>query len=323
VPLVAGARDLRELWFRTSLLPTQRRAVVEAFGRFSRQVCEAGVFQDDFAPNNFLVVQGLTPQFLMIDFERARLRPATARGIRFMLAKIDREMAGASAADRMRFLRAFSGDRASKARAWWIRVRSFAPRLALRDLRRLGRTATRDGRRFRVLSQNGWSGWAHRGASDDLLARAREDLEVPGSTFALERWDDRWRVTYASVSRLEAARLWSLARWLHARRLGLEPRVLWWRDGLAGMVLETALPSIAVAEAKTHPDAPAALRVLLDRALALARIRGTLDGDAVVFVADPCGLRARFAAPHVLHLSGRGQENGAALSAALSSRLLG
>ena len=53
--------DLRRLWLEESSPPRERHALVTAFGALSRQVHDAGVFQDDFAPNNFLVRRGLTP----------------------------------------------------------------------------------------------------------------------------------------------------------------------------------------------------------------------------------------------------------------------
>ena len=48
-------------------------ALPAALGAFSRRVHDAGLFQDDFAPNNFLVQQDGEPEFLLVDFERARL----------------------------------------------------------------------------------------------------------------------------------------------------------------------------------------------------------------------------------------------------------
>ena len=79
---------------------------------------EAGIDQDDLAPNNFL----LTPDggLQMIDFERARLGSQVAADARARaLAKLDRELAGASLADRGRFLRGYCrGERAEWRRLW-------------------------------------------------------------------------------------------------------------------------------------------------------------------------------------------------------------
>ena len=173
IPVLEGVLDLRQLWLGEKLAPRERRALVTGFGALTRQIHDAGVFQDDFAPNNFLVRRGLRPELFMIDFERARFRTGndeTAR--RFMLAKIDRELAGAPVGDRMRFLWAYcDGDRAAT-RQWWHRVEDFAPKLARRDFARMTRKATRPGRRFRRLAHGGWQGYAQVGADDARLLEA-------------------------------------------------------------------------------------------------------------------------------------------------------
>jgi len=59
VERIPGAEDLGSLWRRRGaggcgLGATEQRAVARAFGAFARRSHDAGIFQEDFALNNFL-----------------------------------------------------------------------------------------------------------------------------------------------------------------------------------------------------------------------------------------------------------------------------
>lgn|GEM_PF-4594114 len=174
VALVPGARDLRRLAAEPALRGAERRALARAFGAFARRLHDAGVVQDDFQPNNFL--RRADGDLLFIDCERVRLRPRVSRHARAaMLAKLERELAGARLAERARFLRAYArGDRA-EARRWWRAVERAARELAARDAGRLARLVARPGRRFVPLEVHGWRGVRVAGADADALA---QDLDV-------------------------------------------------------------------------------------------------------------------------------------------------
>jgi GT2 family glycosyltransferase len=84
-----------------------RRTVLRAFGRFARDVHDAGVDQDDFNPTNVFVrnpgEDGM--RFLLVDFERVRMVPSVSRDRRVrVLSKMARVPAWASGTDRLRFL---------------------------------------------------------------------------------------------------------------------------------------------------------------------------------------------------------------------------
>ena len=176
----------------------------------------------------------------MIDFERAQLRTSNDEAARrFMLAKIDRELAGAPVGDRMRFLCAYcDGDRA-EARRWWRRVEDFAPRLAHRDFGRMTRNATRAGRRFRRLAYGAWRGYAQIGVDDAPLLEALPEARPSGAAVRVEAMDEFWRVHYGGLRQSEGRRIWVTANFLWARG-GLCPRPLgaWSRGDQTVLLLE-------------------------------------------------------------------------------------
>lgn len=290
IPYLEGARDLLALARDPGLAPAQRRSLARELGALSRAAHDAGLLQDDFAPNNFLHVPGATPALRLIDFERARLsaRPASDAWRDWMLAKLERALPGAGTSQRFRFLLAYAqGDRAA-ARRWWQRVERASVRLTLRDVARWRRIACADGRRFRTVSLPGIQGFARRELDDDALLAALA-RGGPG----LRRLPD--------PGARGRARLWGDAQTLAARGLGLPWLACVARDGNAFL--------IGAGEGGVPAD-EIALRLLLRRLLRL----GTLDPAQLSpdsFVRAPeagsarASTRAVLADPHAFHFATR------------------
>jgi len=208
--------DLRTRWQQAGGLHRQRAAWADAMGRSARRLHDAGLVQEDFAPNNFLLRDGDPVAVLPVDFERAHLvRRVGASRRRRMIARLDQHLADASAADKLRFLRAYHGDDDRAARRGWRAVARIAPRMAARDLARLRRNAAQEGRRVRRVDWGDWHGWALRDAPELPLAEARTagpKGAEPFSTHSLqvEADGELWRGSGAG-SPVEARRLWAQA----------------------------------------------------------------------------------------------------------------
>jgi tRNA A-37 threonylcarbamoyl transferase component Bud32 len=308
MPILEEVVDLRRLWWEEKESPRERHALVAAFGALSRQVHDAGVFQGDFAPNNFLVRRGPSPQLFMIDFERVQQRGHNDEAARcFMLAKIDRRLAGASAAERMRFLRAYSaGDRA-EVRRWWDRVEHLAPRLALGDFQRMTRNATRPGRRFRRLAHGAWRGYARRDVDDAPLYGVLAESRALGDPLRVEGPAQLWRVDYGGLRRPEAKRVWATANFLWDRG-GLCPKPV----ALCSRGDHTVLLLERRAEVQLLPHCPerrkglAAVRILLDRILAWGEIQEPLLPESLLIESrDGSAPRASLVAPAGVRVTGK------------------
>jgi hypothetical protein len=161
------AVDLRTWFMERAPTPAQRHALLESFARFNRALHEAGVDQDDTAPNNFLVYAD--GSFALVDFERCSLRsgPLPERRRWKLLAKIFRHRIGVSAAEKLRFLRAYVGPAggAAERRRAWLAIRFELARLRRHDARRAGAAAFKLGRHL-VREGRAW------------LMRARRDAPV-------------------------------------------------------------------------------------------------------------------------------------------------
>jgi len=107
---IAGAQELRDFFFYDrTILPQERWRVAEEFGSLTARIFQKGVFQYDFALNNFLIRrEGGGFGLYFIDFERVRLQSRISRELKVnVLARLGRAGAEISLKDRLRFLRGY------------------------------------------------------------------------------------------------------------------------------------------------------------------------------------------------------------------------
>ncbi len=157
------ARDLQAILGEVGLEASRRRALLDAFARFSRRLHDAGIDQDDFSPNNFL--WSGDSHFTLIDFERCFLVDGPLGRRRWiLLAKLHRKELGVSRSERLRFLRSYLGPEAGRAerRDAWQRIRAAFLRIRRRDARRAARAAFKVGRHIKREGRT----WAVRGRED-------------------------------------------------------------------------------------------------------------------------------------------------------------
>ena len=274
------ATDLLRVWTEGRGDAASRRAWTRELGALVRRMHDAGVHQEDLAPNNFLWSEIREPHLLAIDFERTRVgRRVSLRECVFALAKLDRHFAGAPASARMRLLLAYANGSREEARRWWRDVAAFAPRLLRRDRAHWQRTATRPGRRFDVIEFEAagvvWRGFMRRGAPVETL---RTRLAMGLSSTPMQIAETALLCPVAVATCHEAETAWGIAQTLYQRRLMAEPLALLHSSGAAVLVLadpDDLVPLTDLPSAEGH----AALAVAIDRLLGLgidiARLRST------------------------------------------------
>jgi len=276
VPIVPGAADLARAWEGGRAPRRLRRAAAPALGAAVRALHDAGVDQDDLAPNNFLWRDAPEPRVLAIDFERVRVGRRVAPERRALaLARLDRHLAGANAGDRMRLLRGYAG---AEARAWWRAVAAAQAPLAARDFAHLLRTGTRASRRFEPVAAGGITGWARR---EGPLLEALAALEAPAG--ARERL---WITALGPLAR--PGRAWASALVLAQRAVSPPPVALLCREDGCFLAAERVAGARPLASAEPR-DAQAALVVLLSRLLAFGFEPDALSLEAVVLAPGPAG----------------------------------
>ena len=304
VPVRPGAVDLEQLWSRTEGSSHDRAARLIGLGRLVRRLHDAGLRQDDLAPNNFLLEVGGSPTPLPIDFERARMRwRIGVRARSRMLAQLDGRLAGASATDRMRLLLAYAEADRRLARRWWSRLVKASAAQAAREHARMRRNAGVEGRRVKRVEWGSWVGWAKRGAPE--LERAEGDSCGPEAgvipdTLGLivEADGPLWRCSSCGSERA-AQRLWATAELLFTRGLGPRPVAIVRRaDDRLRLWLARDTAAQNLLQRRESRDARAAAVVLIDRLLALGRVEPWLSLRKIAVVRRPDGsLRAELNDP--------------------------
>ena len=268
------ATDLLRVWTEARDGAASRRAWTRELGVLVRRMHEAGVHQEDLAPNNFLWRPAQEPRLLAIDFERTRVgRRVPARERVFALAKLDRHFAGAPASARMRWLLAYA--------RWESRTRAplVARRRSLRSAARAARsaplaahghatgTALRHARTRSSGRRVAWLRTSGRAARDVGRAARRRTPERVAAARARRVLVRRLE----ALRRREAAVAWGLAQMLYQRRLMPEPLALLRSPGAAVLVLRRSGDLVSIAEAPAA-ERHAAL-VGGDRSTARARRR--------------------------------------------------
>lgn len=324
VPVVAGARDLRQAW--TAGLARQERGRLAArFGAFVRAIHDAGIDQDDLAPNNFLVDPD--GRLLMIDFERASVGASVTRAARHRaLAKLDRELAGAGLADRARFLIAYAGKDTDAWKPLWRVLECEAGALAARDARRLVRVTSQPGRRFRRVRSGEWEGSRRAEVDPAVLGTAlRALLQAPptdaGTGLAYRVTADWWALEQPLSGQKARAAL-AVAELL-SRRGGLGPRPVAQlsRRTRTLTLFAGALPPRA-SEAEDARALLPSLTILLDRLLALGRLDALDTREIAVGVSCARTATALLAACR-LHADGQPEPARHERARAEARRLLG
>jgi len=257
LPIVPDAIDVAVLASDASCPGARRRRLARELGLVARELHDAGIDQQDFAPNNFLWRPNPSPHLLAIDFEHARIGRPLARRL------------------------AYARGDAVEARGWWHAVASAHGGLARRDDRHLRRTATRASRRFVPVSQGGWRGWARRGASLEpvLGALARTaDASPPGC----------WVQPLGALGARAAARTWAAALTLAQRGCSPEPRGLLHRDGRGWLVGDQG-PGWRVLADVDRDAARAALVGLCGRLLCYGFEPAALPAETIRLIPGPRG----------------------------------
>jgi len=314
VPFVEHSIDLRRLREAGSSPPGLSHALADRLGAFSRLIHDAGIFQDDFAPNNFLLQQEPTLRLMMIDFERARLRRSNSRAARgAMLCKLDRELSGVSLASRARFLRSYTrGDR-TDARAWWAEIELAGAKLALRDYRRLSRGAG-IGRRFVETHLSGYRALVATDPESRALVDAAASCLDDGSG------GEAYRVRrLLAASDPDGRAAFAKATLLWRRRLGPRPLGLLELPDSSALITARGPQSGPLAANPDRSATRARLALLLDRLLALGDLVGELTPDDFCAAED----RILLLAPEQLVLPGRPAADRYARSRALARILVG
>jgi len=288
--MLDNARELQELFLAPGLCTgAARREVADRFGRLSSRIFRQGIFQSDYALNNFLVRPARAGYSLFfIDFEKVQVGPALDEATKWrLLAKLNRVGREVSRSNRLRFLRAYAAQEQGSAaglKDWARRLQSETLAMLKGDLRRQRLTSIYTNRAYERINQAGWTGLCRKGyeLEENIPRIARLPAAAGGSRLSLRfQGAEQHGLIALGFPGAEAERLWALISALKVAGAALElPEMLVQGRDRGFLVLDRhALPderglALHALLRRAFPDARSSLQALLGRVYDVARQSG-------------------------------------------------
>lgn len=181
--------NLTEFFYDPTLKPGDKHIVLEQFGKIARQSHEKGIFQTDFALNNFLVKKISENEFriYLIDYERTKICRRISEEKKFwILAKLNRVGSDFSICDKLRFLRSYlSGNQKMSVKLKSLpNIKKLMIDLELETIRILQEGAfkvwkgcIKGERRFSVYSKDNFDGYFLSNHKADIFIDVINDFE--------------------------------------------------------------------------------------------------------------------------------------------------
>jgi tRNA A-37 threonylcarbamoyl transferase component Bud32 len=156
-----------------------RREIINDIGRLTAKIFKAGIYQDDYALNNFILQQeGGIPKIYFIDFERVEIREQLSEQEKAkLLTKINRVGCEVTVKDRLRFLKSYikedtAAHKNLKQYARELQRTTLA--MLKRDLQRGRLTSVYTAETYKKFKNKNYHGICHKDyREDDLLNQAQ------------------------------------------------------------------------------------------------------------------------------------------------------
>ncbi len=213
--------SIRE-YFRDATPSGERRDVLAKFGELAKEVHDAGIRQDAFSLDNFLVYdEAGNKKIIVIDFEMVSVR---TKGIgerlrMWYLSKLNREKRYFSNTDRIRFLLSYTGGDFPSCKKLARQIEALTTYIQKKDAKKLSRSCTRENRRFGIFRNEKYSGYYNKEYSPETLTMVLNAIEeTPRDVFFL----DQFRIVrYTGLNYHTITRVWSNANALCALKIDL------------------------------------------------------------------------------------------------------
>lgn len=179
---IRRSQSIRE-YFRSNTPIKERRAVLKKFGSLAKNMHEAGIQQDAFSLDNFLVYdENGSTKIIVIDFEMVsvRTRSLPEELCFWYLAKLNREKGSFTHAERIRFLLSYTGSDFTRCKTAARHIESMTVQILKKDARRVSRLCVGENRKFGIFKSAQFAGFYRRNYSRETLEKALLAMEGTG-----------------------------------------------------------------------------------------------------------------------------------------------
>lgn len=158
---IKHCHTMRE-YFKGNFPPCEKRDVLRKFGNLARIIHDAGVKQDDFSLDNFLVYddEAGRKRVILIDFERVSIqkRFLSEKHRVWYLAKLNRVKSYFTNADRLRFLLSYTNGDHNYCKKLANLIETITVSIQKKDARKFYKQCIHENRKFGVFKDNNFFG---------------------------------------------------------------------------------------------------------------------------------------------------------------------
>lgn len=219
---IADAYELKKYFInpqcetRLSHQGSERRKVIETFGTLTAKIFNSGIYQDDYALNNFIVKQdegGVKIYF--IDFERVAIKKRLYQQEKTkLLAKLNRVGGEVTVKDRLRFLTSYLREDtgpAKELKQYARELQRATVSMLKRDVQRGRITSVYTAEEYKKFDTGGCRGICQKGyQEEDLVNQVRQILRYDShDTMSLNYGSESHLLKLVPFKKGGAAKLWT------------------------------------------------------------------------------------------------------------------
>lgn len=179
---IRHSQSIRE-YFRSNTPMKERRDVLREFGRLAKNIHTAGVQQDAFSLDNFLVYdENGSKRIILIDFEMVSVHTKSLpeKLCFWYLAKLNREKGSFTNTERLRFFESYIGRDFDRCKTIARRIESMTVQIQKKDAEKASRLCVRKNKKFGVFKSAQFCGFYRRSYSGETLEKALHTTEETG-----------------------------------------------------------------------------------------------------------------------------------------------
>ncbi|UJS19133.1 MAG: lipopolysaccharide kinase InaA family protein [Candidatus Brocadia sp.] len=179
---ISHSQSIRE-YFRGNTPLKERRDILRKFGCLAKKMHEAGIQQDAFSLDNFLVYdENGSKKIIVIDFEMVSVRPKSlpVKLCFWYLAKLNREKGNFTNTERIRFLLSYMSYDYAQWKIVAKHIESMTVQIQKIGAKKVSRLCVRRNKKFGVFKSVRFHGFYRRTYSKETLENALHTMEETG-----------------------------------------------------------------------------------------------------------------------------------------------
>ncbi len=179
---IKHSQSIRE-YFRSNTPLKERRNVLREFGRLAKNIHKAGVQQDAFSLDNFLVYdENGSKRIILIDFEMVSVHTKSLpeKLCFWYLAKLNREKGSFTNTERIRFLQSYIGSDFGRCKTIARRIEFMTVQIQKKNAKKSSKLCVRENKKFGVFKSAQFCGFYRRNYAREILEKALRTTEETG-----------------------------------------------------------------------------------------------------------------------------------------------